>query len=406
MGDGSSWSEPSLDAFLTKKLPRMTTPPDSSKNKADSRRLEKIREHVVTSRHRRRCIEGVILGVAVGESLGLATARHSAKDRIRRYRREVPQFRWLGRGIVAARYHGMISLGQSILRSYQDGDRFAQDIAKRQRWYVAISPLLVPTWLAGLAQIGGWKSARGKSKESHLLAGQMLLGVVLKSNVRVGRWRDASIGLFSEAPELVAAAGLLSQAARTAEVWRRDAFDATKIWNKLIESVDDPLLIEWMEKAKPDLAKNHSVVRFCRRLGWKRSVPKDPRAIALMGIYAWLVHPKRFRQSVLPIFRLDGDVTSMAAIAGGLSGIYLGAGSIPPEWRSGLANWPHGRNWRKHLVDRLSEWPHGIDDLHDAPALPSHLLRQLARNLTLQTLLLIQRAIAIVPGPSHNRKSR
>ena len=56
------------------------------------------------------------------------------------------------------------------------------------------------------------------------------------------------------------------------------------------------------------------------------------------AIYSFLRHPKSYEDSVLYPISLGGDTDTIAAMAGAISGAYLGVEAIPHRWRAKLEN--------------------------------------------------------------------
>jgi poly(ADP-ribose) glycohydrolase ARH3 len=56
------------------------------------------------------------------------------------------------------------------------------------------------------------------------------------------------------------------------------------------------------------------------------------------AIYSFLSHTQSFEEAILFAVSLGGDTDTIAAMAGAISGAYLGVGSIPDKWRSKLEN--------------------------------------------------------------------
>src|SRR5690606_32879574 len=121
--------------------------------------------------------------------------------------------------------------------------------------------------------------------------------------------------------------------------------------------------------------------------GWRSGIDRSSDATAVMATYCWLRHPTDFRRAVESAAALGGDVDTLAAVVGGLAGAHLGAHGIPERWKRRLRGFPHGPEWIARMADRLADWPHGIDDLHRAPALPSDPPMQLLRNLLTRPLI-------------------
>jgi poly(ADP-ribose) glycohydrolase ARH3 len=56
------------------------------------------------------------------------------------------------------------------------------------------------------------------------------------------------------------------------------------------------------------------------------------------AIYSFLSHPHSFEETILFAVSLGGDTDTIAAMAGAISGAYLGVDSVPDKWRSKLEN--------------------------------------------------------------------
>ncbi len=66
-----------------------------------------------------------------------------------------------------------------------------------------------------------------------------------------------------------------------------------------------------------------------------------------IAIYSFLRHPKSYKDCVLYAISLGGDTDTIAAMAGAISGAYLGVAAIPHRWRARLEN--------RHYIELLAE---------------------------------------------------
>ena len=73
----------------------------------------------------------------------------------------------------------------------------------------------------------------------------------------------------------------------------------------------------------------------------QRSVPT--------AIYSFLRQPKSYKDAVIYAISLGGDTDTIAAMAGAISGAYLGIKAIPDEWRAKLEN----RNYIEGIAEKL-----------------------------------------------------
>ena len=73
-----------------------------------------------------------------------------------------------------------------------------------------------------------------------------------------------------------------------------------------------------------------------------------PRSVPT-AIYCFLKQPKSYKDTVTYAISLGGDTDTIAAMAGAISGAYLGIEAIPQEWRVKLEN----RDYIEALAEKL-----------------------------------------------------
>jgi hypothetical protein len=154
----------------------------------------------------------------------------------------------------------------------------------------------------------------------------------------------------------------------------------TEIIAQLVAVTEDSEFRSVLMEMNDALVQNQSVATFAKQQGWANGLPNDIFAAAIVGVYAWLRHPKRFRNCVERTILLGGACSSAATVAGALSGISLGKRGIPYEWLRHLSTYPHNSKWREELIERVKDWPHGVDDIQSTAAMPSFIFGQLVRN--------------------------
>jgi ADP-ribosyl-[dinitrogen reductase] hydrolase len=113
-------------------------------------------------------------------------------------------------------------------------------------------------------------------------------------------------------------------------------------------------------------------------LGWGAHC--DVVVTAQLAAYCFLRYPTDYWRATNSALALSGDSVTLSALVGGLVGAHLGFDELPQRARDARFLSPHGVEWMKELSNRLSIWPHGVEDLNIAPALNSWPLMQLMRN--------------------------
>jgi poly(ADP-ribose) glycohydrolase ARH3 len=71
------------------------------------------------------------------------------------------------------------------------------------------------------------------------------------------------------------------------------------------------------------------------------------------AIASFALTPESFEQTIGNVIHLGGDTDTLAAMAGALSGAYLGIGGIPKRLLNLLESTPKGRDYLSKLADQL-----------------------------------------------------
>jgi len=92
---------------------------------------------------------------------------------------------------------------------------------------------------------------------------------------------------------------------------------------------------------------------------------QTPEDLALLGnriealhsvptaIASFALTPESFEETIAHVIFLGGDTDTLAAMAGALSGAYVGAGKLPSQLVNLLENSPKGRMYLTELADKL-----------------------------------------------------
>lgn len=81
-----------------------------------------------------------------------------------------------------------------------------------------------------------------------------------------------------------------------------------------------------------------------------------PRSVPT-AIYCFAKHPKSYKETVTYAISLGGDTDTIAAMAGAISGTYLGVEAIPSNWRAKLEN----RDYVEALAEELAALANELD---------------------------------------------
>jgi ADP-ribosyl-[dinitrogen reductase] hydrolase len=313
---------------------------------------------------KRNAISHCLLGGALGDALGLPAEGLNAK-RIARLWRGVWGHRFVfGKGMVSDDTEHAVMTALSLIKQGSDPDAFAQDLARRLRW-----------WFAGIPAGVGMATARSAIKlwcgVSHSRSGVWsagngplmrapVIGVhFANDSENRDKFTDASTQITHVDPRALESARLIAKAATLAADGIQDALVILDSLERQIESdemkVRFPLLRSGLTSGIEVGAFADS---FGRRPGFVSGFAPDTAAVAL---FAWLRHRGDYRTTVTSVIAAGGDTDTVAFVAGSLAGIDVGKDGMPADWVAGLRDWPLSgtRLSRSDAMDhfRYPNWP-------------------------------------------------
>lgn len=314
----------------------------------------------------------MLFGIAIGDALGLAYEGLNRKQILRRFGRKPLRYQLIlrrGYGSDEIQMAGMT--GQAILASICKSEFFLNSLAWRFRWWFLGLPLgiglgtalsCMRLWLGFNPEKSGGVSSAGNGPAVRAL---VIAATLDRTDVetRIERWIQLSTHLTHRDQRALAGAKLLGNAALLAMHEKIDTTTRCQILQQLTDACEEEQTRTILETMQPLLAQGLSPSRVAKRLGWKKGISGFMPHSATMAIYCWLRHCKNFDRAIQSAVRLGGDTDSVAAICGGLIGISLRVDAIPDDLIAQYADWPADLTWHERLAYRLSEWPHGEEDI-------------------------------------------
>jgi ADP-ribosylglycohydrolase len=304
-------------------------------------------------RDRRDVLEGVILGTAVGDALGLPREGLSPGRARALYGAPPLRHRFLfGRGMTSDDTEHTCLVGQALLRHPDDVEGFTRSLAWGLRGWLATFPAgigratlsaCLKLWLGfPPSRSGVWSAGNGPAMRA------ALLGVVLGCDrAKLRAYVRASTRLTHTDPQAERAAYLVALAAHhgatavDADAYLREAHAAAP---------EDAALLGQLAA---HLGRPASVAEYAASLGLTRGVTGYIYHTVPVVLYAWLRWPDDFRRAVEEVIALGGDADTTGAIIGALMGATRGASAIPPEWLR-LCEWPRSVSWMRRLAGELA----------------------------------------------------
>lgn len=305
-------------------------------------------------------VTGLLLGMAVGDALGLPREGLSRRRALRMYG-DKP----LGHRLIARR--GMISddtehacmVAQALLASGGDAKAFAHSLAWRLRfWLLGIPAGVGKATLKGICRLwlgfspdtsGVHSAGNGPAMRSPVLG--IYAGHTTESLAKLVR---ASTRLTHTDERAEQGAMAVAIACHYGSTRKAEQLDANELFALLKKHVTNSELGKALETAQAALHDDLTGVELAQQMGLSNGISGYIVHTAAIAIFCWLRNPVSFRDAVEEVILLGGDADTTGAITGALAGASLGYSAIPAEWLNGIADWPRSVSWMKRLSDRLA----------------------------------------------------
>lgn len=301
-------------------------------------------------------ITGLLLGTAIGDSLGLPREGLTPRRAARLYGGPLRQRLVLGRGMLSDDTEHACLTAQALLTAGDDPVRFAHALAWKLRWWLLALPAAVGwgtlraiarSWIGFSPQRSGVRSAGN--------------GAVMRAPM-IGAWVEDldRLGLFVDASTLIthrdprARAGSLAVAIAAHHAVRSRALDPSAVLRDIRARVVDPELLGALDRVEEALLHAHEPARLASDLGLAGGVTGYVHHTVPICLHAWLRSPHDFRSVVGDVVALGGDADTTGAIAGALAGATVGASQLPADWLA-IADWPRSLAWIRALGARVAD---------------------------------------------------
>ncbi len=300
-------------------------------------------------------IEGLLLGTAVGDCLGLPMEgmKPSTIKKLGWSKNWKHRFIF-GRGMWSDDTEHAIMLTQALLASDGDVDKFARKFGWELRWWLfglpagvgmATARAMIKLWLGFSPKHSGVFSAgNGAAMRTAIIATYLPDDAdkrieFVKAQTRITH-SDPKAIIASVAVTEITARLLKSDSPPAPEdilliLKHANALDSIlhdKEWNSILRAMEKG----WCE--------NGSLPDFLSSVGIKteRGISGYAYHTVPAVIYAGVLFDWDFQQVIPAIISAGGDTDSTATIAGALCGAFGGESSIPLDWVASIAEWPTG----------------------------------------------------------------
>lgn len=338
-------------------------------------------------------ITGLVLGAAVGDALGLPAEGMSSKRIAHRWPGELRHRFFFGHGMVSDDTEHLFFTAQSLIEAGDDVAIFRRSLARRLRWWLLALPAgvglatarsILKLWLGwSPAKSGVWSAGNGPAMRSAILG-----AAIAEDEAKLRVFVEASTLMTHRDPK--AFTGAMAVALGAAAVMRDASSDDALFhsWQQL--SSDD----EWqraMTLMREDLSRSASVAAFSEALGGKREVSGYIYRTVPVALYAWLRHRGDFRTTLQEVIACGGDTDTVAAITGALAGMECGERGIPPQWITGICEWPRSIHVLRDVASR-------VGGQHGHPPVRYAAWGIIPRNLFFLGVVLVHGFRRLIPG--------
>lgn len=305
---------------------------------------------------------GLVLGTAVGDSIGL-----SAEGISRTRAAKMFKGRWRQRFIFG---HGMISddtehtffVIQCLLAHPDSKEYFSKRLGWCLKW-----------WFAALPGGIGMATARACIKLCMGMSPQNS-GVYSAGNGPAMRVAPVGAFFFSFPEELdaftkastcmthtdpKALTGARAIAHTAAWIVRDDLNKrpSTEDFCRMLKKIspDDSDWNSIVKVMEESLCKDITVEEFALKMGLGKGVSGYIYHTVPVVLYAWHRHFGNYEQTLTNVLNCGGDTDTTGAIAGALAGLTIGESGIPKDWISRIMDWPRSTQLLRLSADSLSE---------------------------------------------------
>ncbi|HUJ62868.1 MAG TPA: ADP-ribosylglycohydrolase family protein [Kofleriaceae bacterium] len=295
---------------------------------------------------------GLLLGTAVGDSLGLPREGLSRRRAARLYRGPLRQRLVLGRGMLSDDTEHACMTAQALLASGDDVDRFARALAWKLRWWlVGLPPAIGGGTLRALVRSWFGLRAGARSAGNGAVMRAPVIGAWFDDPARIAPFVAASTAITHRDPR--AHAGALAIAIAAHHAARDREIDAAVVLDAIRRRVTDRELLGALGRVEHALGSRGEPEALADQLGLARGVTGYVHHTVPVCLHAWLRSPRDVRAAIERVIALGGDSDTTGAIVGALAGASAGAGAIPDEWLA-IVDFPRSLAWIRALAARLA----------------------------------------------------
>ncbi len=308
-------------------------------------------------------LQGVLVGTAVGDALGLPAEGLSRQRIARQWRGEWKHRLLFGRGMISDDTEHTLFVAQALLAHPTDVEKFQRSLAWKLRWWFLSLPAGIgfATLRAILKLWLGWPA----HKSGVFSAGN---GPAMRAGIIGAYFHDDA----SKRYEYVAASTVLthtdpkaligSLAVATMAAWGvaqrigdEKQVDELTSGLALLGDDDNHQWRDLVDQIRTSLRRDNDVNEFAAQLGLEKGVSGYVYHTVPVAIYAYLEHRGTYQGALRAVLNLGGDTDTVGAIVGAMTGASVGRTGIPQRWVSGIVDWPRTPALLEKVGARLAQ---------------------------------------------------
>jgi ADP-ribosylglycohydrolase len=350
-----------------------------------------------------RALTGSLLGLAVGDALGLA-GEGLSRRRIAKMYPDLTRYHFLpGRGMCSDDTEHACMTVQAWLRcgGIAEG-RFRKSFASILGWKLRF-------WLLGLpAGVGlatgraiiklwlGWPPHRSgiMSAGNGAAMRAPVLGVLCGADREsLCKFVTASTLLTHRDQRALDGALLVAHAAHLSSTLTDLSPQTTVALLLTIVSDKNSELAKQIVATGESVASGESTMAFAEAIGCAKGVTGYVLHTVPVAIHCWLSHPDDIEAALPSVIACGGDTDTVAAIVGGIIGARVGPEGIPDHWKNGLIEWPRSISWITSLAQRAAR----AEANKNFRFLPLNIPGLMLRNLVFFVIVLLHGFRRLIP---------
>lgn len=302
-------------------------------------------------------IAGVLIGTAVGDSLGLPTEGMSC-GRIQRRWHGLWRHRFLwGRGMLSDDTEHTLFVAQALLTHPEDAAEFQRCLAWKLRLWLLGLPAgiglatlkaILRLWMGfSPSRSGVWSAGNGPAMRS------AIIGVYFANDPEKRRaFVSAATRLTHTDPKAETAALAVAEAAAWAAIHGAPTKELLKQLANLGQDAEWQKICNQLVTAADS---GWSVEDFANVLGLQNGVTGYAYHSVPVALYAWLRHPGDFRNALEAALNCGGDTDTVGAIVGAIVGAQVGRRGIPADLIAGISEWPRSVGLLEQVASQLAQ---------------------------------------------------